>query len=139
MAIDFKEKSIKYLNRDFRSFKRDLVDFSQAHHSGVFQDYNESSPGMAIMEWAAYVGDVLSYYQDMQFEEMKQYSARQIENVTNFSKNLGYRPSGKRSAKGILSVIIEVPATTVNGEQIPDPLYCPVLKMGSQAQGPLVS
>ncbi len=136
MTIDFKERSIKYLNRDFQSFRRDLIDFSQAHHSGVFQDYNETSPGMALMDFASYVGDVLSYYQDMQFEELKQDSARQIENVTAFAKRLGYRPSGKRAARGILSTIVEVPATTLNGERVPDELYCPILRKGSRAQGP---
>mgnify|MGYP001573394592 CR=1 FL=1 len=136
MTIDFKERSIKYINKDWKSFKRDLVDFSQAHHSGVFQDYNETSPGMAVMEWAAYVGDVLSFYQDMQFEEIRQESARQIENVASFAKRLGYRPSGKRSSRAILSALVEIPATTLSGERVPDELYCPILRKGSKAQGP---
>lgn len=135
MANSFKEKSIKYLGRDFSGFKQNLLDYSQAHHSGVFQDYNESSPGMALMEFAAYVGDVLSFYQDMQFAELTE-NARQIENVTSFAKRLGYRPAGKRAARGVLSTIIEVPSTLKNGEYVPNDLYSPVLKMGAKCPGP---
>lgn len=136
MATDFKERTIKYINKDFQSFKRDLMEFTKAHHSGVFQDFNESSPGMALLELSAYIGDVLSFYQDMQFEEMRQETARQIENVTSFAKTLGYRPAGKRSARGIVSVFVEVPATTQNGTRVPDDAYSPIMRQGSQFQGP---
>lgn len=136
MSINFKERAIKYLGRDFQNSKRDLMEFTKAHHSGVFQDFNETSPGMALLELTAYIGDVLSFYQDMQFEEMKQESARQIENVTSFAKRLGYRPSGKRSARGIVSVFCEVPATTVNGARVPDEAYSPIMHASSKLQGP---
>jgi len=136
MTIDFKERAIKYLGRDFQSAKRDLMEFTKAHHSGVFQDFNETSPGMALLELTAYIGDVLSFYQDMQFEELKQESARQIENVTSFAKGLGYRPSGKRAARGIVSIFCEVPAATVNGARVPDESYCPIMHASSKLQGP---
>ena len=136
MSINFKERAIKYLGRDFQSSKRDLMEFTKAHHSGVFQDFNETSPGMALLELTAYIGDVLSHYQDMQFEEMKQESARQIDNVTSFAKGLGYRPSGKRAARGIVSVFCEVPATTVNGARVPDEAFSPILRTSSKFQGP---
>jgi hypothetical protein len=136
VSINFKERAIKYLGRDFQNSKRDLMEFTKAHHSGVFQDFNETSPGMALLELTAYIGDVLSFYQDMQFEEMKQESARQIENVTSFAKRLGYRPSGKRSARGIVSVFCEVPATTVNGARVPDEAYSPIMHASSKLQGP---
>lgn len=136
MANEFKERSIKYLNKDFQSIKRDLIEYTKSHHGDQFQDFNESSPGMALLELTAYVGDVLSFYQDMQFLEIKQQTARQIENVASFAKSLGYRPSGKRSARGIVSVFIEVPATVVNNNSVHDTSYCPVLKAGSKLEGP---
>lgn len=136
MSIDFKERTIKYVNKDFQSIKRDLMNFTQAHHSGVFQDFNESSPGMALLELVAYVGDILSFYQDQQFEELRHESARQIENVTSFAKALGYRPSGKRSARGIVSIFAEVPAANVGGARVPDDAYSPIMRRGSKLQGP---
>lgn len=137
MATDFiKERSVKYLNRDFIRLKRDLMDFSQAHHSGALQDFNESSPGMALLDLTAYVGDVLSFYQDVQFMELQREQARQIVNVVEFAKSRGYRPQGKRAARGTQAFFIQVPATNVGGQIVPDDLYSPVLEKGSQVQGP---
>lgn len=137
MASEFlKVRSIKYNGKDFQGLKRNLMDFSEAHHSGAFQDFNESSPGMAALELAAYVGDVLSFYQDRQFEELKDETARQIENVTAFAKQRGYRPQGKRAAQGTVTFFLEVPSTTLNGKIVPDDTYAPILRMGARVQGP---
>jgi len=136
LASNFKERTVKYLNKDFQTLKRDLMDFTAAHQSGVFQDFNETSPGMAILEMTAYIGDVLSFYQDMQFEELKHETARQIENVSSFAKVLGYRPSGKRAARGIASIFVEVPATVAGNERTADTNYSPIVRAGSKLQGP---
>ena len=137
MSSEFlKEREIKYTNKDFQSFKRDLIKFSQAHHSGSFQDFNESSPGMALLELTAYVGDVLSFYQDMQFEELRQENSRQIENVVSFAKLRGYKPAGKRAASGRQAFYLEVPATVENGRTVPNTLYMPVIRKGAKCEGP---
>ncbi|MHB8407907.1 MAG: baseplate J/gp47 family protein [Acidiferrobacterales bacterium] len=131
-----KLQPVKYLSGDFQSFKRDLIKFSQAHQSGVFGDYNETSPGMAILEFQAFVGDVLSFYLNQQFNELKQDQAQQIQNVVSFAKALGYRPQGKTAAQVMGSWYVQVPATTINGQVVPNDLYSPILRKGSQAQGP---
>ena len=129
--------TIKYLNKDFTSFKRDLIKFSEAHHSGVFQDFNESSPGMALLELNAYVADNLSFYIDQSFSELKQETARQEKNVVSFAKSLGYRPRGNRASQGELHWIIEVPAATNGiGDTVPDDTFSPILRKGSKAEGP---
>lgn len=131
MAKGNQERDIKYLNRDFIGFRRDLVKFSQAHHSGVIQDYNEASPTMVILDVQSYIGDVLSYYQDYQFSELRRDTARQIDNVVADAKGLGYRPQGKRAARGRLSFFIEVPAVTTADNITPNDSFCPVLRKGS--------
>lgn len=136
MSQPQKTSHIKYLNRDFAGFKRDLINYSQAHRSGVLQDFNEASPTMAILELQSYVGDVLSYYQDFQFNELRRETARQLENVVSFAKSLGYKPQGKRAARVRETFFIEVPATTVNGQSVPDDRYSPILRKGSQVKGP---
>lgn len=134
MAIDLrKERIISLLNRDFKSFKRDLITYSKAYASGSFTDFNETSPGMAFLEFAAYVGDGLSYYIDQAFNETGA-AATQVKNVQANAKMLGYRPQGKRPSVGQLAWAIQVPATTdAFGRVIPDDAYTPVLMKGSQA------
>jgi hypothetical protein len=130
------ERTVKFLNKDFYGFKRDLIKFSQAHHSGVFQDFNETAPGMAILEYQAAVGDSLAFYLDQAWSELKQDTARQIENAAAFAKSKGYQPRGKAAARGIQSFIIEVPSTVSRGAYVPDDLYAPILLKGAKVQGP---
>lgn len=133
MTEFLKEKNINLLGKDFQGFKRNLIKFSQAHHSGVFVDMNEASPGMAILELNAYIGSVLAFYIDRNFNEMREDTARQIENVTAIAKSKGYVPSGKRAARGTQAFIIEVPATTAGDKIVPDDLYTPILRSAKLA------
>ena len=54
------EKDLKYLNKDFSSFKEQLIEFAQVYYPETYNDFSEGSPGMMFLEMAAYVGDVLS-------------------------------------------------------------------------------
>ena len=62
-------KEVRYLNKDFASFKDNLIEFTKIYFPNAYNDFNESSPGMMFIEMASYVGDVLSYYIDNQFKE----------------------------------------------------------------------
>ena len=62
MAIQVKEKEVKYLNKDFNSLKSSLIEHAKTYFPNSYNDFNESSPGMMFIEMAAYVGDVLSFY-----------------------------------------------------------------------------
>lgn len=134
MADLSNKRTIKYVNKDFSSFKRDLIQFTQAHQSGAFQDFNETSPGMAILELQAYIADVLSYYQDRMFDELKQDTARQAKNIVALARQRGYRPAGKRAAGGTVTLFVEVPAQS-NMSDIDDS-YSPTLRKGAKLQGP---
>lgn len=134
MAIDVrKERIISLLNRDFKSFKRDMITYSKAYATASFTDFNETSPGMTFLEFGAYVGDGLSYYIDQAFNESGD-GATQVKNVQANAKMRGYRPQGKRPSVGSLSWAIQVPATVNSyGQVVPDDSYTPVLLKGSQA------
>lgn len=134
MAIDVKkERIVSLTNRDFKSLKRDLITFGRAYASGSFTDFNESSPGMAVLEFLAYVGDGLHFMVDQAFNESGE-GATQLKNVMNNAKARGYRPQGKRPAVGTLHWAIEVPASVDSyGRVIPDDAFTPVLLKGSQA------
>lgn len=130
-----KASDVKYVNKDFESFKRDLMRYAQAHFSGSFRDYNEVSPGMTILELQAYVADVLSFYMDQQFLEIKQETARQIDNVEAFAKMRGYKPKGKRAARVPVQFVIEVPASSTAGKPGPDVSLVQRMLAGSQVLG----
>ena len=88
---NFKESNINYLNKDFSSFKNSLINYSKAYFPNTYQDFNESSPGMMLLEMSAYVGDVLNFYIDQQYKEMLLPLAEEKRNVINLANTLGYK------------------------------------------------
>ena len=88
---EFKESNINYLNKDFDSFKANLIEYAKTYFPNSYKDFNETSPGMMLIEMSAYVGDVLSFYIDSQYKEMMLPLAQERRNITNIAKMLGYK------------------------------------------------
>ena len=88
---NFKETNINYLNKDFTSLKNNLIEYAKSYFPNTYKDFNETSPGMMMIEMAAYVGDVLSFYIDQQYREMLLPLAEERQNVNNIAKMLGYK------------------------------------------------
>ena len=88
---EFTESNVNYLNKDFTSFKSSLIDYAKAYFPNSYKDFNETSPGMMLMEMSAYVGDVMSFYIDQQYREMILPLSEERRNVVNLAKMLGYK------------------------------------------------
>ena len=52
---------VKYLNKDFTSFKSDLIEYAKSYYPTAYNDFSQPSPGSMFIEMASYVGDVLSF------------------------------------------------------------------------------
>lgn len=116
----FINKDIRYVNRDFNSLKKALIDFSKNYFPDTYQDFNESSPGMMFLEMSAYVGDVLSFYTDVTLQESMILFANERQNILNIAQSLGYNPKNRISANVVLDVFQVVPAKSVSGNIVPD-------------------
>lgn len=86
------DRDIKYINRDFTDFKAQLIEFSKNYFPDTYNDFSPTSPGMMFIEMAAYVGDVLSFYQDTQLQETYLQYAKNPANLYNLAYMMGYRP-----------------------------------------------
>tara|TARA_Y100001963_G_scaffold152316_1_gene236897 strand:- start:1311 stop:3503 length:2193 start_codon:yes stop_codon:yes gene_type:complete len=83
--------TVKYVDRDFVSLKNSLIDFSKQYFPNTYRDFNETSPGMMLIEMSAYVGDVLNFYIDNSFQEMMLPLAEERRNVINLARTFGYK------------------------------------------------
>ncbi len=119
-------KEVKYLNRDFGGLRNDLIEFAKTYYPDTYNDFNEASPGMMFIEMAAYVGDVLSYYVDKQFQENLLAYAQELSNVYAISQAMGYRPRGIRPSFGTIQLTQQVPAIGSGANNRPD------LRFGSE-------
>ena len=114
------DKDVKYLNKDFQSFKDQLVEFAQTYYPNTYNDFSEGSPGMMFMEMVSYVGDVLSFYTDTQLRESFLSLAQEEENLYNMAYTMGYKPKVTTAATTDLDVFQLVPSKKVNNNYIPD-------------------
>jgi hypothetical protein len=88
---EYQVSNVNYLNRDFSSFKSSLMEYAKTYFPNSYRDFNETSPGMMLIEMSAYVGDVLSFYIDNQYKEMLLPLAEERRNVINLANMLGYK------------------------------------------------
>tara|TARA_R110000796_G_scaffold9791_2_gene33192 strand:- start:537 stop:2528 length:1992 start_codon:yes stop_codon:yes gene_type:complete len=114
------DKDVKYLNKDFNSFKSQLIEFTQIYYPNTYNDFSEGSPGMMFLEMAAYVGDVLSFYTDTQLRETFLLLAQEKENIYNIAYALGYKPKVTTAASTNLDIFQLLPSKLVNGVYKPD-------------------
>ena len=126
-------KDVRYLNRDFSSFKESLINFSKTYYPNTYRDFSPSSPGMMFIEQAAYVGDVLGYYLDYAFKEGQMLVASERKNIISMAAQLGYKTKPSRAATGVINLMQLCPATDDGiGNYYPDPSYMLTVKETTQ-------
>ena len=104
------KKDVNLIGRDFSEIRNNLIDFTKNYFPQTYNDFNESSPGMMFMEMASYVGDVLSYYTDVQLRESILEEAQEKSNVFTIAQSLGYKPKLNVPARTTLSIYQLIPA-----------------------------
>ena len=127
-------KDIRYVNKDFSSFRNSLMDFAKVYFPNSYNDFNESSPGMMFIEMASYVGDVLSYYIDSQFKEMLLGYAEERKNVISLAQSFGYTPKTSVGASTNVDVFSIVPSIGSGDDWNPDLRYGVIVKDGMEIQ-----
>jgi hypothetical protein len=123
--------TVNYLSRDFTSIRSDLVNYLKTFFPEQWQDFNVTSPGMALLELNAYVGDLLSYATDKKYNELFIDGVTERVSVYRLAKTFGYNPPGVRPALSLVDVIIEVPPTAEG----PDTSYLPLYRPGMKVKG----
>ena len=123
---------IKYLNKDFTSFKSALVEYAKAYFPTSYNDFSTSSPGTMFLDMTAYVGDVLSFYLDNQIQENFLEYAKQLNNLYTLAYMFGYRPKVTSAAITKLDVYQQIPASGSN--YAPDWNYAMTIAEGLQVR-----
>jgi hypothetical protein len=118
------QRDIKYINRDFSSFKEALIEYAKNYFPEVYNDFTEATPGNMFIEMASYVGDVLSFYVDKQTQENLLLYAQDKQNLIAMAYTLGYRPKVVSTAIAELSVYQQIPAKITSNVANPDYSYC---------------
>lgn len=132
-----KERNVRRLSRDFEGLKRDLIEHIRVHFSENYNDFNESSIGMMLVELLAFTGDSFHFYLDKQFQEMFTETAKQPKNILKNARHLGFDTSvmGKAAAQGQIDCYLKVPAITTNQKIQADLRFAGKVLRGSKLLG----
>lgn len=113
-------RNITYLNKNFDNFRGSLKDFAKTYFPSSYNDFSDASVGMMYMEMASYVGDVLSFYLDTQFQENLLLYTKEKENILAMAYTLGYRPKMSYASTTTIDIYQLIPSKTVLGVSTPD-------------------
>jgi hypothetical protein len=123
-------RDIKYLSKDFASFRKNLIEYSKTYFPKTYSDFNEASPGMMFIEMASYLGDILSYYTDDSLKESLMLYAEDKQNVIALACYLGYKPKVTSPAIVQIAVYQLAPAIGAGEDNRPDSDYFLRIKEG---------
>ena len=135
------KKDISYLGKDFKSIRKNLIDFTKQYFPDTYNDFSEGSSGMLLIELASYVGDVLSYYSDTNLKESLLTQATEQTNIMDLIRSLGYQPKNITPAHVTLDVYQLLPASGSGTNVTPDfnyALYINKNLIVKQSDGPAV-
>ena len=124
-------KSIRersYLNKDFDSFRNDLTNYARTYYPDKIQDFSETSLGGALVDLAAYVGDVMSFYLDHQFNELSLDTAVEFDNIQNLLLSSGIDIPSAAAAVVYVDFYIEVPAIISGNKLVPNVNVMPIIE-----------
>ena len=122
---------IGYTSRSFADIRADLVNMVKQYYPDIFNDFNDASVGMMLLELNAAVGDMLSHNTDRMFQETQIDYAKERKSILSMARTFGLHIPGKRPSITIADFSVTVP---VLGDTF-DISYAPLIRAGSQVTG----
>lgn len=123
--------NVNYTSRNYVDIRTDLINYVKQYYPDIFNDYNDASVGMMLLELNAAVGDMLSYNTDRMFAETQIDYAQERKSLLSLARTFGLKIPGKKASATIVDLSVTVP---VFGDTF-DISYAPVIKAGSQVAG----
>jgi hypothetical protein len=124
-------QGISYNARNFSDVRTELINFVKQYYPDIFNDFNDASVGMMLLELNAAVGDMLSFHTDRMFQETQLDFAQERSSVLAMARTYGLKVPGKRPSVCIVDFSCVVPTF---GDSF-DLRYAPLIRQGAQVTG----
>jgi len=125
-------RSVSYVNKDFAEFRIALINHAKQYFPNTVNDFNEASPGTMMIEMAAYVGDCLAFFADVNLQESLLSNVEERINLYNLSQGMGYKAKTVVPASVDLDVFQLVPSVGAGINTKPDFRYGLYIKENMQ-------
>ena len=124
-------QGISYNARNFADVRSELINFVKQYYPDIFNDFNDASVGMMLLELNAAVGDMLSFHTDRMFQETQIDFAQERSSILSMARTYGLKVPGKRPSVSIVDFSCVVPTL---GDTF-DITYAPLIRQGAQVTG----
>lgn len=121
----------KYLSKDFNALRGNLLEYARLYYPDRIRDFSENSVGGMFLDFAAYVGDNMSFYLDHQFGELNPSTAIETINIQRLLDAAGVPIVGASPAIVPLTAYVEVPAAVANNVLGPNFDALPIIRTNS--------
>ena len=118
MTASFTKPAIDYTDKDFESLRNAMLELA-AYRLPEWTDRSPSDIGMLLIDLFAYVGDVVSYYQDRIASESFLDTAVERRSVLSLLRLIGYELAPPAAASAELTLTFGGPAGAVTTATIP--------------------
>jgi len=122
---------VNYTSRNFSDIRIDLVNMVKQYYPDIFNDFNDASVGMMLLELNAAVGDMISFNTDRMFQETQIDYAQQRSSVLSMARTFGLKIPGKKPSVTIVDFSVTVPSF---GDTF-DVSYAPIIQSNAQVNG----
>lgn len=126
-------RKINYYARNYADVREELINFVQQYYPDIFNDFNDASVGMMMLELNAAVGDMLSFHTDRMFQETQIDYAQERKSLLSLARTFGLKIPGKRPSIALVDFEVTVPVSSTG--DAPDLEYAPIVKRGTQVKG----
>jgi hypothetical protein len=107
---------VSYQAFDFDGIKRVLIEYLQVYHPEYFNNLIETDELLPLIELFAYVGDLYSYRADINTQEHILTNATRKSSVLQLASMLGYKPSRRTPAMGLVKIVsVQTTETVIDG------------------------
>jgi len=136
MPINTKKQLLKavrnrtYLAKDFDSLRASLYGYAKTYFPDRIKDFSDASFGGLLLDLAAYVGDINSFYLDHQFHEISPETAIENNNIVRHLRDAGVPIIGASPAIVDCTFYVRIPADS-STPPIPNTEALPVINQGS--------
>ena len=89
---------------DFETLRKSFVDYIRLYYPESYNDYIESSEFVALLDLMAFMGQALSFRNDLNTRENFLDTAERRDSVVRLASLVGYTPKRNQEAKGFLKV-----------------------------------
>ena len=121
----------RLINKNKEEFKSELLDYARSNFKEQISDFSEASLGGMLLDFAAIVGESLTFYIDQQINELDYETASTEYSILNHLKKANIQAGFSSPSSVMVDFYILCPADVVNVTE-PDVDYLPVFKRETQ-------